>query len=388
MTSDTGSNPEWTPGNGLHYQLLASSGRARRGRFVTAHGVVETPHFMPVGTQATVKCVLPDQVAATGAQVVLANTYHLGILDRTQIVERLGGLHNMMRWNQTILTDSGGFQVFSLPDRKITEQGVSFQFRTGKKGESQPVMLSPETAMDIQRRLGADIVMAFDECVEHTAARKYLIQSLERTQRWLARCDACPLQPHQHLFGIIQGGMELDLRSRAVEMVTSLNLPGYAIGGVSVGEGHEAMVRVVRHTAPRMPEDHVRYLMGVGLPEDLVAAVGCGMDIFDCIIPTRYAREGTVFTWDGKMRLQDKKYRKDRYVIDTSCQCVACAGGFSRAYLRHLLFADEPLYGTLATIHNLHFYQDLMRAMRLAIEQGRFDMWEDDFLRRYLPAAQ
>ncbi len=307
------------------------------------------------------------------------------ILDRTQIVERLGGLHSMMKWNQTILTDSGGFQVFSLPEREITEEGVSFQFRTGKKNESVPMMLSPESAMDIQRRLGADIVMAFDECVDHRAPRGYMAQSLERTLRWLKRCAACPLQPHQHLFGIIQGGMELDLRARAVKQVTSLNLPGYAIGGVSVGEGHEAMVRIVRHTAPLMPADQVRYLMGVGLPEDLVASVRAGMDIHDCIIPTRYAREGTVFCWDGKMRLQDKKFRKDRYPIDTSCQCVACAGGYSRAYLRHLLFADEPLYGTLATIHNLHFYQDLMRAMRQAIEDDRFDRWLTRFWKGIFP---
>ena len=382
MTSDIS---EWTPGGGLHFKLLATSGRARRGRFVTAHGVVDTPAFMPVGTQATVKCVLPDQVAATGAQVVLANTYHMGLRDRTQIVERLSGLHGMMRWNQTILTDSGGFQVFSLPDRKITEEGVSFQFPGGKDGADTPMTLSPESAMDIQRRLGADIVMAFDECVDHRAPRPYMSQALDRTLRWLKRCADSPLQPHQHLFGIIQGGMETDLRSKAVAQVTSLDLPGYAIGGVSVGEGHEAMVRVVRHTAPLMPENQVRYLMGVGLPEDLVASVRAGMDIHDCIIPTRYAREGTVFNWDGKMRLQDKRFRKDRYPIDTSCKCVACAGGFSRAYLRHLLFADEALYGTLATLHNLHFYQDLMRAMRTAIENDDFDTWAQGFLKRYLP---
>jgi queuine tRNA-ribosyltransferase len=377
---------KWTPGEGLHFQRLATSGRARRGRFVTAHGTVETPHFMPVGTQASVKCVLPDQVAATGAQVVLANTYHLGLQDRTQIVERLGGLHGMMRWNQTILTDSGGFQVFSLPEREISEQGVTFQFRTGRKGGSGTRMtLSPELAMDIQRRLGADIVMAFDECVDHRAPVKYMQEALDRTQRWLERCADCTLQPHQHLFGIIQGGMDLSLRSKAVRQVTEFDLPGYAIGGVSVGEGHAAMVRVVRHTAPLMPDDQVRYLMGVGLPEDLVAAVGCGMDIFDCIIPTRYAREGTVFTWNGKMRIQDKKFRKDRYPIDTSCECTACQGGFSRAYLRHLLFADEPLYGTLATIHNLQFYQDLTRAMRTAIEENRYDRWAEQFLARYLP---
>lgn len=414
----------WAPDRGLQFQRLAESGKARRGRFCTAHGIVETPTFMPVGTQATVKCVLPDQVAATGANVVLANTYHLGILDRTQIVERLGGLHEMMRWDQTILTDSGGFQVFSLPDRVINEHGVQFRFRErtpnpdrddtrrgatparvgasnrdkrpAKGGrspgrleepsaEGTPVEMTPESSMDIQRRLGADIVMAFDECVDFRAPKAYMKEALGRTQRWLKRCADAPRQPHQHLFGIIQGGMELDLRSLAVQQVTEYDLPGYAIGGVSVGEGHDAMIRVTRHTAPLMPKDKVRYLMGVGLPEDLVAAVGCGMDIFDCIIPTRYAREGTVFTWSGKMRIQDKALRKDRYPIDTSCGCVACAGGYSRAYLRHLLFADEPLYATLATLHNLHFYQDLMRAMRTAIEEDRFDRWASQFMKAYMP---
>lgn len=371
--------PTWTPGNGLHFRLLATSGKARRGRFVTAHGVVETPAFMPVGTQAAVKCVLPDQVAATGAQVVLANTYHLSLADRTQLVERHGGLHQLMHWPQTILTDSGGFQVFSLPDRQIDEEGVRFRFTE----DGTPATLTPESSMDIQRRLGADIVMAFDECVEHTARREYVAASVDRTHRWLKRCAAVTLAPHQHLFGIIQGGMDLELRSQAVAQVVSCGLPGYAIGGVSVGEGHDSMVRIVRHTAPLMPVDQVRYLMGVGLPEDLVASVGCGMDIHDCVIPTRYAREGTVFTWDGKMRLADKRYRKDRYPVDTACRCVACAGGYSRAYLRHLLWAKEPLYETLATIHNLHFYQDLMRAMREAIEADRFDAWAKEFRIRY-----
>ncbi|MBA2479531.1 MAG: tRNA guanosine(34) transglycosylase Tgt [Planctomycetes bacterium] len=370
----------WTPGGGLKFQVLATSGAARRGRFVTKHGVVETPAFMPVGTQAAVKCVTPDQVAATGAHVVLANTYHLSLSDRTQLVERHGGLHALMRWNQTILTDSGGFQVFSLPDRQIDEEGVRFKFDQ----DGTPASLTPESSMDIQRRLGADIVMAFDECVDHAAPRAYIEASVERTRRWLERCAKVTLDDHQHLFGIVQGGLELDLRTRAVAQVTELKLPGYAIGGVSVGEGHASMVRVVAHTAPLLPRDQVRYLMGVGLPEDLVASVGHGMDIHDCVIPTRYAREGTAFTWDGKMRIQDKKFRKDRYPIDTACACYACAGGFSRAYLRHLSYAHEPLVETLMTIHNLHFYQDLMRAMREAIEGDRFAAWRDAFLARYL----
>ena len=368
-------NP-WTPGGGLRFKLIASSGGARRGRFWTAHGPVDTPAFMPVGTQAAVKCAFPGDIADTGAQVVLANTYHMANPERTQLAERHGGLHGLMRWDRAILTDSGGFQVFSLPERQITEEGVVFRFSQ----DDQPTTLTPETSMDIQKRLGADIVMAFDECVEHTASAEYVAQSLERTQRWLKRCAAVQLQPHQHLFGIVQGGMDLELRARAVKQVASFDLPGIAIGGVSVGEGHAAMVRIVRHTAPLLPADRPRYLMGVGLPEDLVASVAAGMDIHDCVIPTRYAREGTAFSWSGKMRIKDKKYRKDRYPIDTACTCPSCAGGFSRAYIRHLLFAGETLGEMLMTLHNLHFYQDLMRAMRTAIEANRFPAWQQEFL--------
>ena len=367
----------WESGGGLRYRLIARSGQARRGRFVTAHGVVETPAFMPVGTQAAVKCALPGQVADTGAQVVLANTYHLGGDERTGLVERHGGLHGLMRWDRAILTDSGGFQVFSLPDREVDDDGVSFRPAGGA-----PTRLTPEASMDIQRRLGADIVMAFDECVEHTAPRDYVAASVERTARWLKRCATVELQPHQHLFGIVQGGMEMDLRTRSVDLTNALDLPGTAIGGVSVGEGLEQLKKVVAHTAPLLPADKPRYLMGVGLPEDLVAAVALGMDMFDCVVPTRYAREGTVFTWDGKMRLKDKKYRKDRYPIDTACRCPACAGGFSRGYLRHLLFAGETLGEMLATLHNLTFYQDLMAAMRQAIEADRFAAWSAEFAAR------
>jgi len=373
-------DPVWRPGAGLQFQVLATSGQARRGRFVTAHGVVDTPAFMPVGTQAAVKCATPGQVAATGAQVVLANTYHLGTPERFQMVERHGGLHQLMRWSASILTDSGGFQVFSLPEREISEEGVRFRF----SHDGEAVTLTPESSMDIQRRLGADIVMAFDECAPHTSPHDYLAASVERTARWLARCRTVQLGEHQHLFGIVQGGLDLELRSRAAGQVAACELPGIAIGGVSVGEGHAEMVRVVAHTAPLLPADRPRYLMGVGLPEDLVASVEHGMDMHDCVIPTRYAREGTVFTWDGKMRLADKRFRKDRYAIDTACTCLACAGGFSRSYLRHLIFAHESLGETLMTIHNLHFYQDLMRAMRAAIETNRFASWKQEFLARYL----
>jgi len=407
-------NP-WTPGGGLRFQLLAQSGQARRGRFWTKHGPVDTPAFMPVGTQAAVKCAFPGDVADTGAQVVLANTYHMANPERVQMVERHGGLHALMRWDRTILTDSGGFQVFSLPERTISEEGVKFRFspsgaaarmdRPGPGGransppnsppnapqppepdDAEPTLLTPESSMETQKKLGADIVMAFDECVAHDASAAYVAESLGRTERWLRRCTTVPLQDHQHLFGIVQGGMDLDLRARAAKQVSALDLPGIAIGGVSVGEGHAAMVRVVRHTAPLLPADRPRYLMGVGLPEDLVASVEAGMDIHDCVIPTRYAREGTAFTWDGKMRLKDKKFRKDRYAIDTSCTCPACAGGFSRSYIRHLLFAGETLGEMLMTLHNLHFYQRLMQAMREAIEQNRFEGWAVDFRARYLKA--
>ncbi len=367
--------------NYISYEQIARDGEARRGRFSTAHGPVETPAFMPVGTQGSVKCVTPHQVAETGAPVILANTYHMSLDKRTALVERHGGLHAFMHWDRTILTDSGGFQVFSLPDRTIEEEGVRFCYTEG----GEPVMLTPESSMDIQRRLGADIVMAFDECVDHRADRSYVQASVQRTARWLKRCATVKLQEHQHLFGIIQGGLELDLRKQSVEETCAVPLPGYAIGGVSVGEGLEQLKRVVEYTAPLMPADKPRYLMGVGLPEDLVASVERGMDMFDCVIPTRYAREGTVFTWQGKMRIKDKKWRKDRYAIDTACGCYACSNGFSRAYLRHLLYANEALGDTLLTIHNIYFYQQLMAAMRKAIEENRFAAFRDEFLRNYLP---
>ncbi len=366
-----------TDGDGVpwSFELSAESEGARRGRLTTAHGTVETPAFMPVGTQAAVRHLTPDQVRATGAEVVLANTYHLGSPERLHLVERNGGLHRLMRWPRTVLTDSGGFQVFSLPDSRIDEEGVCFQ----RPGSERTDRLTPEGSLNIQRRLGADIVMAFDECVDHRADPAYVRRAMERTHRWLERCVAVELSDHQHLFGIVQGGMDLELRERSAVAVTGFDLPGYAIGGVSVGEGHTAMVRVVRHTAPLLPADRPRYLMGVGLPEDLVASVACGMDLHDCVIPTRYGREGTVFTWDGKLRIRDKRFRKDRYPIDTACRCYACASGFSRSYLRHLLFAGEPLGEVLLSIHNLHFYQDLMRAMREAIEADRFGVWREGF---------
>jgi len=337
---------------------------------------------MAVGTQAAVKCVTPAQVAATGTQVVLANTYHMALADRTRLVERCGGLHQFMAWPQTILTDSGGFQVFSLPERQISEEGVTFRYDR----DGTPTTLTPESSMVVQRRLGADIVMAFDECVGYPAERAYVADSVERTTRWLQRCARVELQEHQHLFGIVQGGVDPQLRTRSVEQVCAVDLPGYAIGGVSVGEGIGLLKHVVYHTAPQLPDDRPRYLMGVGLPEDLVVSVDAGMDIFDCVIPTRYAREGTAFTWRGKLRIKDKKFRKDRYPLDTDCGCYTCQSGFSRAYLRHLFFAGETLAETLTTIHNLHFYQDLMAAMRRAIREDRWSAWKRTFAEDFLAA--
>ena len=281
--------------------------------------MVETPAFMSVGTQGSVKCVTPHQVAETGCQVVLANTYHMSLHQRTALVERHGGLHNFMHWDKTILTDSGGFQVFSLPGRVIEEEGVTFTFND----EGEKVHMTPESSMDTQRRLGADIVMAFDECVEYPAPREYVEASVDRTHRWLQRCAKVELAPHQNLFGIIQGGVELDLRTRSTEQVCSVDCPGYAIGGVSVGEGLEWLERVVGHTAPLMPKDKPRYLMGVGLPEDLVSSVERGMDMFDCVIPP--VTHAKVRHLPGMAKCASRiKNSAKTYPLDTNCDCYVC----------------------------------------------------------------
>ena len=367
------------PQKDIHFQLLSTDpAGARRSRFQTDHGPVECPTFMPVGTQGAVKAVTPAQVAETGAEVVLANTFHLSLEMRRELVKRAGGLHSFMAWEKTILTDSGGFQVFSLPDKEITEKGVTFRY--GKDGES--VHLDPERSMAIQRDLGADIVMAFDECVEYPAPRKYVERAVARTTRWARRCREVELAPHQYLFGIVQGGTYKDLRERSAREISEIPFDGYAIGGVSVGEGIELLKDVVGYTSKWLPRDLPRYLMGVGLPEDILVSVERGIDMFDCVIPTRYARGGTLFTRTGRIRVTDKRYRKDRYAPDTACKCYTC-GHFSRMVLRHLHYAGEPLFDTLATIHNLRFYQDLMVDIRRAIEQGRFRKFAQTWLERY-----
>jgi len=335
---------------------------------------------MPVGTHGAVKAMTPDQVRATGAEVVLANTYHLMLRPGEALVQKLGGLHAFMRWDGPILTDSGGFQVFSLPNREIGDGGVRFK----NEVDGSSVELTPERSVEIQNALGADIIMAFDECTPHPADEALARTGVRRTLSWLERClSAHRRSRDQALFGIVQGSVYPALRTSCAEAVVALDLPGYAIGGVSVGEGHELLCEITAHTAPLLPENKPRYLMGVGLPEDLLAAIGYGIDLFDCVIPTRYARSATVFSVRGKIRLTQRRYRRDAYPIDLSCDCLACAGGFSRAYLHHLFAANEILSAILASIHNVRFYQRLVANARVAIAAGDFEAFRKDFLEVY-----
>ncbi len=335
---------------------------------------------MTVGTHGAVKALTPEQLRATGAEVLLANTYHLALRPGEGLVSKLGGLHAFMLCDGPILTDSGGYQVFSLPKVDISDHGV--RFRNEVDGSS--LEFTPERATEIQNELGADIIMAFDECTPYPAEKQHAKTGVRRTLHWIERCLRAHLRSDQALFGIVQGSVYLDLRSACAESLVGFDLPGYAIGGVSVGEGHELLCRITEHTAPLLPVNKPRYLMGVGLPEDVLAAVGYGVDMFDCVIPTRYARSGTVFTSRGKIRLTQRRYRRDRYPIDLSCDCAACAGGFSRAYLHHLYAANEILSAILASIHNVHFYQRLMGGSREAILAGQFDAYRREFLGSYL----
>jgi queuine tRNA-ribosyltransferase len=366
----------------FRFQLDGRSGEARAGRFTTPHGLLHTPAFMPVGTHGAVKAMTPEQVRATGAQMILSNTYHLALRPGEALVAKLGGLHRFIRWDGPILTDSGGFQVFSLPRKEIDEHGV--RFRNEVDGSSME--LTPERSIEIQNALGADVIMAFDECTPFPASREQAEVGVRRTLAWLERCVAAHARSDaQALFGIVQGGVHLDLREQCAREVVAMDLPGTAIGGVSVGEGHELMCRVTEHVAPMLPAEKPRYLMGVGLPEDLLAAVGYGMDMFDCVIPTRFARSGAVFTRRGRIRLTHRRYRRDAYPIDTSCDCASCSGGFSRAYLHHLFAANEVLSAILASIHNVRFYQRLLGDARASILAGRFSAWRREFLAEYAP---
>ena len=363
-----------------HFQLLAQEGEARSARLHTAHGTVETPVFMAVGTRATVKAMTPEDLETAGCQVVLGNTYHLHLRPGEKTVAKMGGLHKFMNWNKPILTDSGGFQVFSLSSlRKMTEEGV--EFRSHLDGTKS--FISPEKSMEIQMDLGSDIIMAFDECLPYPATREQTIESMELTLRWLKRSKAAMTRKESLLFGIVQGGLDLDLRLKSLEQITSVDLPGYALGGLSVGEPIEMMHDLVRQIAPHLPRKKPRYLMGVGTPLDLILCIDSGIDMFDCVMPTRTARNGTIFTWSGRVSIKRNEYKEDSSPLDPECDCYTCKN-YSKAYLRHLFLSGEILSSRLNTIHNLHFYFTLMNRSRDAIRAGKWAEFRDFCLTRFV----
>ena len=364
------------------YELIKTDPRtkARRGRVTTPHGTIETPVFMPVGTAATVKAMRPEQVEETGAEIILSNTYHLYLRPGHEIVREAGGLHRFMNWNKSILTDSGGFQVFSLGAmRKISEEGV--QFRSHIDGSKH--MLTPEKSMEIQKALGSDIIMAFDECAPYPADRQYVKESLERTTRWLKRCkDYHKNTEKQSLFGIMQGGMYADLRKQSAEEIVELDLPGYAIGGLSVGEPKPLMYEMLDGCVDYLPKEKPRYLMGVGSPDCLFEGVERGIDMFDCVLPTRIARHGMAMTSVGRVNIKNAKYERDFTALDPNCDCYTCRN-YSRAYLRHLFKADEILSSMLMTNHNIHFLVNTMKNIRKSIEEDRFLEYKKEFYDSY-----
>ena len=397
------------PMSRLTFNVLHRDGPARLGRIDTPHGPVDTPVFMPVGTRASVKSLTTDQLTrlgsgnhaapstqhaapsegasspqhaapaegGTGPQIILNNTYHLMLRPGVDLVERLGGVHKFMGWKGAVLTDSGGFQLFSLASiRKIREEGVEFRSHI----DGSPYFLTPEGSVEIQTRMGVDIAMAFDECPANTLSKGEVEKSMELTHRWAKRSLAA--RTTSALFGIVQGGVHLDLRKRSVEEIAAMDFDGIAIGGVSVGESKEDMFNVVNYTAPLLPEDKPRYLMGVGTPEDLVNGVAAGIDMFDCVMPTRNARNGSLFTSFGKIHIKNAKYAADEQPLDPNCGCVTCTT-VSRAYLRHLYANDEIAASVYNTIHNLSFYLDLMRAIRQAIASNSFQSFREEFLSRF-----
>ncbi|MCA3178821.1 MAG: tRNA guanosine(34) transglycosylase Tgt [Burkholderiaceae bacterium] len=366
----------------MRFELLATDGHARRGTLTLAHGVVQTPIFMPVGTYGAVKTMAPRDLDEVGAQIILGNTFHLWLRPGPAILEKLGGLHGFNGWSKPILTDSGGFQVWSLGKmRKISEEGVRF----ASPIDGSKLFLTPEESMRIQRALNSDVVMQFDECTPYEidgrpATRDEAAASMRLSLRWARRSrdEHERLGNPNALFGIVQGGMFEDLRDESFAGLVELGFPGYAIGGLSVGEPKADMMRVLDHVAPRLPAHSPRYLMGVGTPEDLVAGVAAGVDMFDCVMPTRNARNGWLFTRFGDVKIRNAKHRDDPRPLDPTCACHACRH-FSRAYLHHLNRVDEILGAHLSTIHNLHFYLELMRGMREAIEAGGFEAWRAAF---------
>ena len=353
---------------------------ARAGVLHTPHGSFPTPVFMPVGTQATVKAVSPDELKDLGAGIILSNTYHLFLRPGMELIREAGGLHKFMHWDRGILTDSGGFQVFSLGElRKITEEGVTF--RSHIDGSKQ--FLSPEISVEVQTALGSDIVMAFDECVPYPADFDYTKQSLDRTLRWAKRCKDAMTRDDQGLFGIVQGGMYKELRIESAEALVEMDFPGYAVGGLSVGEPKELMYEMLELSTEHLPQDKPRYLMGVGTPDCLVEGVARGIDMFDCVFPTRVARNGMAMTWTGRLVMKNKVFTHDHEVLEQGCGCYACRNGYTRAYIRHLVRAGEIFGLRLLTLHNLYFLQAFMRAMREAIVESRFAEFRRDFWAKY-----
>ena len=367
--------------SGFKYVLLQNDTdtQARRGRIYTQRGEIETPTFMPVGTLGTVKAMLPEALEEIGAQIILANTYHLYLRPGHQLIQSLGGLHKFMHWDRPILTDSGGFQVFSLGAlRKITEEGAAFQSHI----DGSKHLLTPELSMEIQLALGSDIIMAFDECIPHPAERSYIVDSTNLSARWAKRCrNVIPAGSDSALFGIVQGGMELDLRQQSVDQLQEIGFEGYALGGLSVGEETSLMYDIMEYSLPLLPVNHPRYVMGVGTPENLIEGVARGCDMFDCVMPTRNARNGVLFTNFGKISIKQARYRDDELPLDPDCGCYVCRN-YSRAYLRHLYTSREILASVLNTHHNLYYYQQLMAGIRQALEDGCFSDYYKDFYAR------
>ena len=359
----------------MKFDLITTDGGARRGQLHLAHGTVQTPVFMPVGTYGTVKAMAPYELTETGFEMVLSNTFHLWLRPGLEVIEKFGGLHRFMGWDKPILTDSGGFQVFSLGKlRKITEEGVKF----ASPINGDKLFLTPEISMQIQRTLNSDIVMIFDECTPYPATEHEAADSMRMSLRWAARSKAAHAGNPNALYGIVQGGMFESLRDESTRELIAMDFDGYAIGGLSVGEPKEDMKRILAHTAPQLPADTPRYLMGVGTPSDLVAAVAAGIDQFDCVLPTRNARHGILFTRRGEIRIRNARWKTDTAPIDDECSCHTCTH-FSRAYVHHLIRANEILGARLATLHNLHYYHRLMAGMRAAIEEHRFAAFAAQF---------
>ncbi len=361
------------------FSIIARDGKARRATVYTQHGTFETPAFMPVGTLATVKGLTPKQINSTGTQILLANAYHLALRPGERIVKELGGLHKFMNWDKPILTDSGGYQVFSLSStRTVTDEGVRFRSHL----DGSEVYITPERATRIQDDLGADIIMAFDECPPPVAPQNVVKTAVDRTLRWAAQCKQEHGDRKSLLFGIVQGGAYEALRRDCAKALSDIGFPGYGIGGLGIGEGADAMIEAVAATLESLPDDSPRYLMGLGRPNDIVRAIGLGVDMFDCVIPTRNARNAMLFTDEGPLRMRNASFATDPLPVSETCNCYTCAN-FSRAYIRHLYMSSEMLAGVLGSIHNISYYQNLVRRCRDAISAGRYSAFESDFVERY-----